>query len=92
MPHHVMKSLRIHMKKSVNRGWVLEPTFRQVDLSSSIHKLSFLDISPSLLCWIQCYPQERMHRVVINGSQSEFIPVTSGVPRVFILASLLFLV
>ena len=43
--------------------------------------LKKLGFSGKLLLWITDYLKDRSQRVVLNGSTSEWLPVTSGVPR-----------
>ena len=46
-----------------------------------IHKLKQSGISGNLLKWFQNYLYGREQRVVINGSNSNWLPVKAGVPQ-----------
>ena len=55
-------------------------------------KFESLGISGMLLKWPQAYLRGRCQVVSVNGCQSSFLPVLSGVPEESILGSLIFLV
>jgi hypothetical protein len=55
-----------------------------------IHKLKQSGISGNLLKWFQNYLYGREQRVVINGSNSNMLPVKAGAPQGSILGPLLF--
>ena len=55
-------------------------------------KLFHLKVNPFLLRWIHNYLSSRTQSVVLDGAQSDPLPVVSGVPQGPVLGPLLFLV
>ena len=55
-------------------------------------KLKKLGISGNLLDWINDYLNDRLQRVVINGSSLNWTGIAAGVPQGSVLGPLLFLV
>ena len=65
--------------------------FDRVPHEKLVYKLEMIGLRSPLLAWIKDYLTNRRHRVIIEGTASDWKPVTSGVPHGSIIGPILFL-
>ena len=76
----------------VNCSKNLCKAFDSVPHQPLLCKLFNLQVNPFLFRWIHSYLSSRTQSVVLDGAQSDPLPVVSGVPQGSVLGLLLFLV
>ena len=70
----------------------LQKAFDTVNHSILLKKFEHYDIRGAELSWFSSYPSKRRQFVSVNGSTSDYLEVSCGVPQSSVLGPLLFLI
>ena len=63
-----------------------------VNIRNYLKELEDIEISPVAFKWLESYLNDRLQRVIANGTHSNHLPVTQGVPQGSILGLLLYII
>ena len=89
--HHICQTID-HGQLSCIVFCDISKAFDRVWHKGLLFKLKENDIGDSLLLWLNSYLENRKQKVVIQASESNFLPLKAGVPQGSVLGPLLFLI
>ena len=89
--HHVCQAID-HGQLSCNVFCDISKAFDRVWHKGLLFKLKENGIGDGLLLWLTSYLENRKQKVVIQASESNFLPLKAGVPEGSVLRPLLFLI